>query len=296
MIPTVEDFITNDTKLIELEDQQYNPKELVDILNIDEKTLSLWNNWYNIQGKWYYYKSAMPGCLFFNELLGVELAKYFDLDTVNYQIAFQKLNIDRNDPFYKDYPLYGYGLISENFREKDKEYLSPADLGYSFFKDTDIKDSNGKAILKDLSIIELLRCDTEENYNELIRNIIKLSVLDFYMQQEDRCDRNILFSKDKSNYIQLAKVFDFEDSFAKCSSDYGSSLLLINLDNKQTLEMLRNNPIFQEQFYNLMNVNMQDVIERVHDKYKLRMIGNFIKDYFDHDKKIKNLVKEYQII
>lgn len=296
MITMVENLISKDTKLIELEEQNHNPKILKDILNIDEKTLSLWNRWYNLDGKWYYYKTGIPSYSFFNELLGVELAKNFDLDTIEYQIACQKLNINRNHPFYADFPTYGYGLISENFREKDKEYLNPTDLGYSFFKDSNIKNLNGKTILKDLSIIEFLRCDTEENYNELIRNIIKLSVLDFYMQQEDRCDRNILFSKNKENYIRLAKVFDFELSFAKLSLDYSNSLLLLNLENKKTLDIIRTNLDFQEQFYNLMNINMQDVIDRINDKYKLKMTRDFLSIYFDHDKRVKKIMKEYQII
>ncbi len=282
MITMVENLISKDTNVIELKEQKHSLKELKKFLNIDEKTLSLWNHWYHLDGEWYYYKSGIPTYGFFNELVGVELAKYFDLDTIDYQIACQRLNINRNHPLYDDFPLYGYGLLSKNFRKQELEYLNPADLGYDSFKD--------------LNIIELLRCDTEENYIELIKNIIKLTVLDFYMQQEDRFHRNILFSRDKNNYIRLSKIYDFEDSFAKLSLDYRNSLLLLNLENPETLEIIRTNFDFQEQFYNLMNINMQDVIDRIHDKYKLNIAKDFISIYFDHDKRVKKLMKEYQII
>ena len=282
MITIVEDLITKDTNLVELNEQEYDKKELARTLNIDKKTLESWNNWYNVDGKWYYFKSSMHPYCFFNELMGVELAKYFNLDTVEYKIAYNKLNINRNNPFYNDYPLYNYGLASENFREKDKEYLNSEALGWLNFKN--------------LSIIDLLRCDTEENYNELIRNIIKLTVLDFYMQQEDRCNGNIFFSKDKENYIRLAKVFDFEAAFAKLTLEYRNELLLLDLENKDTLEIVRTNYDFQEQFYNLMHIDMQDVIERIHDKYKLKIVRDFVDLYYTHDNMIKKLIKEYQII
>ena len=282
MITIVEDLITKDTNLIELDDQKHDKKLLVKELSIDKKTLESWNNWYNVDGKWYYFKSSMHPYCFFNELVGVELAKYFNLDTVDYKIAYNKLNINRNNPFYNDYPLFNYGLISENFREKDKEYLNSGDLRWLNFKN--------------LSILDRLRCDTKENYDELIRNIIKLTVLDFYMQQEDRCNRNILFSKDKENYIRLAKVFDFEDAFAKLTLEYRSALLLLDLENKDSLETIRTNYDFQEQFYNLMDINMKDVIERIHDKYKLQIVRDFIDLYYKHDNMMKKLIKEYQII
>ena len=275
-------MITRDTNLIELDEQEYDKKELARTLNIDKKTLESWNNWYNVDGKWYYFKSSMHPYCFFNELMGVELAKYFNLDTVEYKIAYNKLNINRNNPFYNDYPLYNYGLVSENFREKDKEYLNSGDLRWLNFKN--------------LSIIDLLRCETEENYNELIRNIIKLTVLDFYMQQEDRCNRNILFSKDKENYIRLAKVFDFEAAFAKLTLEYRSALLLLDLENKDSLETIRTNYDFQEQFYNLIDINIKDVIERIHDKYKLQIVRDFVDLYYTHDNMMKKLIKEYQII
>ena len=42
--------------------------------------------------------------------------------------------------------------------------------------------------------------------------------------------------------------------------------------------------------------NIKDVIERIHDKYKLQIVRDFIDLYYEHDNMIKKLIKEYQII
>ena len=280
---TIDNLISDETKYTELYNQHYRIKTLKEFLYIDEETLGIYGNCYNINGNWYYFKHELTIYQFFNELLGEELSKHFSLDSVEYEIGRKRISLNKKRIFIDDdYATYSYGLLSKNFREKELVYTNPVDYGYNF--------------LKDLEILDALKCDIHENYEELISNIIKLSVLDFYMQQEDRWHYNILFSKDSNNYMRLCKVFDFENSFAKLDTEYKSSLLRLDLENKKTIRILRKNNMFQEQFSNLMNINIKDIIDRIQDKHHLILTKEFLSLYKEHDQAIKKLVKDYRII
>ena len=70
------------------------------------------SNWCQMNGEYYYFKPMENEDDFFNELLGELISKYFDLDTIHYQIATRSV---------KGIPDT-YGILSKNFCEKNYKY------------------------------------------------------------------------------------------------------------------------------------------------------------------------------
>ena len=69
------------------------------------------DHWYKIGNEWYFYKSDGYDFHFINELLGEIISKYFDLDTVHYNVA--KLCVKGK----KEESLIGLLMDSEQFEK-----------------------------------------------------------------------------------------------------------------------------------------------------------------------------------
>lgn len=281
----IEEFIKDKKHLIKL-----NQKSEIDIdilsklINMPISILKLWDSWYNVDGKWYYFKVIDSIYLLFNELIGEQLAKYFSIDTVHYELAFCK---SKNNLYHFFSDKYSYGIVSENFREKDKKYLSSIDLHIPC-------DS------KNLSNLESKRVKKifidKDNYDLVIKKIIEMTILDFYMNQSDRRACNFCFSKDKNNFIDLCKLYDYENSFKYCMNEYENAILRLDLKSQNTLKYIRNNNVMQEQLYKLMDINIEKIINYIIDYYNITIPNDLKGIYIDNDERMKVMVKEYKLI
>ena len=281
MIKMIDDLITSKTEVTRLFGFYKNLDSIKEILKTDFEIASQWENWYKVDGVWYFYKPYRTKNQFFNELIGSELAKHFSLDAVEYKIASKEFSYSDISDIDEECRTI-YGIMSENFKDKSLRYYDSKVMKYECNQNHHIA----------LEILNILKSSCSE---ELARDVVKLTVLDFYMQQQDR-RANMLFTIDKDEYVRLCKIFDFERSFQKTEPSYRNSILRMNLDDYNTLQILRHDDMFQEEFNRLMEIDMNAIIKNVKNKYHLALAKDFLETYYSHDKTMKKMVKEYKII
>ena len=227
-------------------------------------------DWYKVNGKWFFYKDLgeYEGTLL--ELLGEEISRYFDLDTVSYQLA--RINKE------------GCGVVSENFCQKNYTYKDVWDL--------DLSDNYGLSIFK---TIEYMRM-TPKDALLLANDLKKLFIRDFYVTEKDRKGVNLLF-KCKSNKIRLAPLYDYENSFFDATKPYYENCLgWLDLNKKDQQETLLNDDVFQELLYKLMDIKLKILIKNVEDKHGI-IVPNYLKGYWlNHDKIIKKYVRTTNVL
>ncbi len=232
------------------------------------------DHWHKIDDVWYFYKSDGYDVHFVNELLGEVISEFFRLDTIHYKIA--KLCVkDMKDE---------YGLISKNFCDINYTYKRVWDYGF--------------APRRDLSILENIKsiCQSKEEYLLLLDDLKKFFIRDFYTAQLDRSGNNFLF-KITPEGIRLAPLYDYENSFESINPQvYRNQIAEINIANKETQSLLKNDIKFQELFHLIMQANMLSFISKVEDRHKILVPPDGKEYYKKHDKEIKRLILENKLI
>lgn len=260
-------------------DDEKKEKIIIDLLHIETgvpKKSIRWKNWFNIDGKWFYYKDNIFLNRNINELLGEIVSEYFELDTVHY--GFAKLHF--GDCRFRE------GLISENFCTPDKNYYTCADFGHEFNSSSDF------------DILYKIRslCPSDDACNLLLHDLKKFIVRDFSTLQRDRSYKNFLFYDD--NGFRLDCLYDYEDSFCDSNNTfYRNSLITLDLDNNKTKDVLRNDLVFQELLYKLVDMDvmkMKKIIEERHDVFIDEKYFGLYKFYINSVKDVvrkRNLIK-----
>lgn len=236
--------------------------------------ISYIDRWYNIDDKWYFFKEENEPLIFINELLGVVISRYFNLETVNYRIA----QLKQKDSKPK------YGIISENFCDNKATYKTSWDYKLPTLDNMDIFDN--------LRLI----CKSDEEYKLLLDDIKKFFIRDFYASQEDRSGINFLFSETESG-IRLAPLFDYESSFfSENQAEYINQLGKLDLKDKKTIDILQKDSRFQELLNLLMSANIKLFLEEVEDTHQI-FIPPFLKNHYkSREETTKKLIKQYGAI
>lgn len=225
------------------------------------------NNWHKINNEWYFFKDGSYDFYFLNELLGVEISKYFGLDTIQYTIA--KRQINGKEP--------QLGLLSKNFCEKNLAYRQASDYGF--------QHQYGLGILNDIRRL----CDTEEEYISLSNDIRTFFIRDFATAQLDRTNMNFLF-KETSQGIRLAPLYDYERSFEAFNpQNYANYLGRMKISDPTIQEQLRNDQKFQELLNYFMEMNIIKLLEKVQQQHTI----DIPKDYLNHYRKKTEEIKQY---
>lgn len=289
----IEKCITDKTKLFEIKTNnliQFNTTD-VDKFNIIAKKISVEtgvpqkliytapyfffiNHWHKIDGEWYFYKSDGYDFHFVNELLGEIISEFFGLDTIHYNVA--KLSVEG----MKD----EYGLVSKNF----------CDINYTYKRVWDY-DFGPRG---DLSILENIRsiCQSEEEYLLLLEDLKKFFIRDFYVSQLDRTGNNFLF-KITPDGIRLAPLYDYENSFESIDQQiYRNQIAEINITNRETQSLLKNDIKFQELLHLIMQADMLSFINEVEDRHKVLVPSDNKEYYKKRDTEIKRLILENKLI
>lgn len=231
-------------------------------------------NWIKIDGKWFFVKKTYDNLKFFNELLGQEISSYFQLETVNYKIAkkFEDCYFDNC-------------LLSENFFDNNYDYLT--------FEDLQI-DTIDKKLAERLNLIkQVCKKYKDENYL-LLEDIIKMSIRDLYSNMHDRHNRNFFFKKN-DNGIRLAPLFDYEHSFITPPSLYQNPLLRLDIYDKETGELIKNDDNFQESINRLMDINIEKLLEITQEKNGISISDGLKNIFINHDRNAKNIVKSFYL-
>lgn len=232
--------------------------------------------WHEIDGKFYHFKFTDRFFLILNELIGPKIARRLNLKTANNILAI----MDYSEKTYL------YGILSENFKDKDKQYIDMNDLG---FKNKRYVNYNSYY----RNIIKLKRYCKKENYKDLIDSIFKMTCLDYIMGQADRVPENFLFEKD-NDYIIFAPLFDYGEAYESikegCIYDkyrhpdlpfsVANSFITIAMWEPKFKRFLRKYPNFQRYLETVCKIDIIEILEEIEEEHQLK-INEEIKRYYD---------------
>ncbi len=234
------------------------------------------DQWHKIDEEWYFYKSDGYDFHFVNELLGEVISEYFDLDTVHYQVA--QLCVKGEEP--------EYGLVSKNFCSK--EYLYTRTWDYNLTRG-------------DIHYLDNLRdiCKNEEEFKQLLSDMKKFIIRDFYTSQGDRSGNNFLFQekKDGSEGKRLAPLYDYENAYQIYPSRiYNNQILYVDMKDKELPNFFKKDKEYQESLCKIRDADMNQLMDIVEERHNI-LIPNDLKEYYRTiDKEKKEIIKEYRLV
>ena len=236
-------------------------------------------HWVNLNDEWYFFKDFSDNYEYhgtINELLGELISDYFGVDTVHFRMA----------KFTNKKGCETYGIVSNNFCSKDYDCVRPLEYGFKLKDDLTIFDEIGNLDIK------------SDCKKELLLDLKKLLIRDFYSSERDRHNMNIDFLV-KDNYLKLSPLFDYEISFLRSYDKlylYKNTIMALNLLNDGDRLLLRTDSDFQKLLYLVMLIDMRKSLSEIEDKHEIIIPENYKEEYIEHDKKIKSLVKEFKLI
>lgn len=252
-----------------LEDRRINQNDYLEQLsrdiNIEKSTLIAYSTWFNIDGKYYYFKD---NCCF-RELLMGEIYRNHSINSVHHQIA--KFNGN-------------YGVISENFRKPNNEYIRFDNFirGYNNLTD---KAEVEKEIKSKLS---------RREYGDYKKEKSKIMALDILFGQKDRHEQNVYFEVSE-NGASLAPVFDnglclyTEPDYILYDSCFDSLYFDTEHPEKYTLNALKKYKQLLTSLDKSMSINLPMYYEMVEDKHEILIPDTLKQDIinlYDRHRKI----------
>lgn len=250
--------------------------ELARQININPSDLETYNNWFLINNKFYYFKHYY----IFEELLMEKVFESFNVPTVSHNL------VSFNGKA---------GIISENFRKKDCEYLNYEDI---IPLEIDIPSH----VIDYNCVIKTKMSDTDyKNYIELVS---KIMAVDIMFGQFDHKYYNIIFEKSNTN-LRLSPMFDngnifkekasestyvFESCFDTLSFSLNSKIL-----DEHTIKTIKNYPKLFKSLEDALNFNLTKIFNRIEQTYQLEIYKELrkqIQNYYDeHCKMVEKTLK-----
>ena len=240
-------------------------------INIDPELLQTYNNWLNINNKYFYFKSNYA----FQELLIESIFKEIKVNTVEHQIVKFDEEI---------------GLISANYRKSK--------LKYQYFDELTIGLNTNSFIEINNSIKKVMKHEDYENYLNQMFKIIAIYIL---FGQYDRWEYNVFFAKSKE-HICLAPMFDNGCIFLEDYNDiliYGSCFgtLSFSTDYEDyfTTDTLRKFSQMVCSLEKALNLDLSKIFGNLELEYKIKIckeIRTQIQNYYDiHRKMVEKTLK-----
>ena len=233
---------------------------------------------YMADGKYYFCKCSSyidknkSRCYFIlNEIIGRYLSDVLDIPSCDYRFGiFDKFLYAISEVFYKKKYIYyncyqyyktdAYNELSNLKGEYDKEY---------FLYD---------------NILELV------DNPIMLNKLLKLIAIDFKMGQEDRHSSNvILMKKRNSDLLDIAPLFDFEDSLVDDPNYYSelfyeNPFLIIRKNEKSMKDFVKKYPEIYKYVYTLVNTSILDILQQIESDYNV----SFDNSEYEHFKIVDN--------
>lgn len=163
-------------------------------VSINEKYLKEKSTWYRIEDKLKYFKIRSDCRLFTEQFFSMFGKQIMDLDTLDYQVAYVRLN---NPALTKKEQEKKLGLLSDNFQQADYNYYLISEL-----LNPDVSDLicySGYSLINTLHFFKDNLCN--EDYEKVKLFLIKLFISDAFTLQVDRNYHNIGFEIPKIDGI-----------------------------------------------------------------------------------------------
>jgi hypothetical protein len=270
------DYVFNSEKCIHIVPTKRNDeeaKQLADKIGINIYDAKNQLKWHEVNGKNYYFKFNDRLVRILNELIGPKIAVKLDLRTVN------------NIPAIMEYGnnLKLYGILSENFKDKNKQYLSMHELGLKNRQGIDSKWKN---------IPKLKKYCNQEDYDDLINSIFKMTCLDYIMGQADRVSSNFLFEQENLK-VTFAPLFDYSEAYESikdgCVYDkyhnpslpfsVGNAFMTLTFWETKFKWFLWKYPNFAKYLEIACDIDIIKILEEIEEQYYLQIPDDY-KSYY----------------
>ena len=245
--------------------------ELARYLKINSDLFKFYTNWYILNDGLYYFKSDFV----FNELFLSELASEFNVKCVKFMLATDGNHV---------------GVLSKNFRKKASLYQDYLEFSKNFFAYVPENLESFKASSYSVFGSEIGK--------KLVDQVFALVAFDFFSGQNDRTHINVAFETNSTDIVKLAPICDNGVAFNTCDFDsyvscFGNLYFPFDryIDPRQLelLKLVRNNVSFYNSLAKAIDIDIQEILNRTLEKYKLRM-SSFEKmklnDYFGSKKDV----------
>ena len=224
------------------------------------------NNWIKYNNNWYYIKKGLKDVYIVNELMGVELCKYFNIPTIDYLIY------QRNKY---------YGLMSVNRIDSNKEYIN------SLLFKKNYKDTLYKLMHK---LDECLALD-----------FFKIALIGYYMGEKDRNYGNIILRKE-DDQIKIDTVLDFSSSFIASGDNhwlYHSNLKTYDLLNGFYTNVIESIPGIINEYEKsrdilkqYKDIDIERILKAIQEKYGIYINSYMINNCVNYGNESKRRVLE----
>ena len=240
--------------------------ELSEKLNIPVSHLREKNNWVEINGEFYYFKSRNHKKIL-REFLGELASTYFGLPNVHNQIG---------EFTGWENPLIG--IITKNFRTNGTLFKHPHE----------VFPGNG-CFTSSYSFLESINEET------LKKQMIFFIVREYLVSQEDRHSENFYFQCDE-NGTSIATILDNELSFNGTSKVYYNELFKFDLLYVVTQEAIKNCEYFQEALTLLMDFDSTKGFFVPLEERGLILTQDVKQDVRDHIDEKKDLILDLNLL
>lgn len=250
--------------------------ELAKQININPLDLEIYHTWFKIQDKYYYFKYYY----IFEEIFMEKVFEYFKVPCIKHKLVNCNGKV---------------GIISENFRKKDCEYIDYADI---ISKDTDVPLS----IIKYNEIIETKM--KKFDFNIYLGIVSKIIAIDIMFGQFDHRYYNIMFEK-SNEHLKLAPMFDngniFKENnrpdtytFESCFDTLVFSANENHID-EHTIETITNYPELYKSLEKALDINLSKIFNKLKRDFQMEVyveLKEQIQKYYDlHCKMVEKTLK-----
>lgn len=256
-------MLTNETKYISVDDMREISKK--DLSFYIPSSLSGKNgSWYeNDKHQQYYLKRRQYLSVILNEIIGVYLSKHMELDTIDYDLAYDGDTI--------------VGLFSKNFRKKNVDYVYYQEL------------TDDEKIFIERVLFWCAKTDRAKEYKKQYTDYL---IRNFYANQGDRVF-NVLCHR-KKGLVYLSTLYDYEMSFFH--SDEISLIDPFIIQDEFSYDLLnrlrKKDKCFDDSIEKVFAFNMESTLERIRDDFKIRIPDVVMEHYISYDDERKRLMKE----
>ena len=225
----------------------------------------------------YHRRNNIPEFLL-NELIGELISEYFDIKTVK-------------SILYKSNDSFKYTLLTKLFTNNNENYSYIDKLFPNYQKREDIFNLNNlNKIYLNNKIINM----NIDSHIKLLRELKKMIVLDYIIDNRDRVNINFIFNQDKDK-VELKELFDFESAFTKITNK-NYNVFKFNLNKKHDVKYLKNDEEFNELFELALNLDINKIFKRLKDEYPIILNSKDKLLYESVIKKKQNEIKTYKLV
>ena len=256
---------TDNSRIIDITHADFKmaTHELSEILNISYSTLRSYPCWFIYDDEYYYLKQRDRILPIVREFLGVELSKYMNLPTIEYNLASVEDEI--------------VGLISKNFRVSGIKYINTF-------------NSNKKESFIRETVLKHPYFFSEDYARMLARYVIR----NYFSCQRDR-RVNVEYYK-IGNREYLAPLFDYECSFEDIITEYDDKLFASTFTDDSISCLIKKNKYMKEYFEYIMEFDFAGSLRNIENEQGILIPDEVCEEILEFgDKRKDGLKKAYKI-